>query len=97
MVSGQIVHSAAELIPLRLVFSGTVLFRLSVKIYSLDGKGVDRTLDTFDSALNIHILYHYMVSNYLNVFALAKPTWFVFPKDFSRDVIDRKRIDLGAL
>ncbi|RXW19111.1 hypothetical protein EST38_g6744 [Candolleomyces aberdarensis] len=34
-------------------------------------------LDTFDSALNIHILYHYMVSNYLNPFALMIPIWSV--------------------
>ncbi|KAF5340372.1 hypothetical protein D9611_007782 [Ephemerocybe angulata] len=34
-------------------------------------------LDTFDSALNIHILYHYMVSNYLNPVALMIPVWSV--------------------
>ncbi|KAJ2919409.1 hypothetical protein MD484_g1043, partial [Candolleomyces efflorescens] len=33
-------------------------------------------LDTFDSALNIHILYHYMVNNYLNSYALMIPIWF---------------------
>ncbi|PPQ69735.1 hypothetical protein CVT24_001321 [Panaeolus cyanescens] len=30
-------------------------------------------LDTFDSALNAHILYFYMVSNYINPLALFKP------------------------
>ncbi|TFK34663.1 hypothetical protein BDQ12DRAFT_689355 [Crucibulum laeve] len=34
-------------------------------------------LDTFDSALNAHILYHYMVSNYLNPLALLLPVWSV--------------------
>ncbi|KAF5367765.1 hypothetical protein D9758_009843 [Tetrapyrgos nigripes] len=30
-------------------------------------------LDTFDSVLNCHILYHYLVSNYLNPFAVMVP------------------------
>ncbi|PFH51600.1 hypothetical protein AMATHDRAFT_46947 [Amanita thiersii Skay4041] len=34
-------------------------------------------LDTFDSALNAHILYYYMVSNYLNPLAIMKPVWSV--------------------
>ncbi|KAF9043028.1 hypothetical protein BJ165DRAFT_216778 [Panaeolus papilionaceus] len=34
-------------------------------------------LDTFDSALNIHILYFYMVSNYINPVALFKPVWSI--------------------
>lgn len=34
-------------------------------------------LDTFDSALNVHILYFYMVTNYLNPMALLKPVWCV--------------------
>ncbi|KAH6904142.1 hypothetical protein BKA70DRAFT_1297173 [Coprinopsis sp. MPI-PUGE-AT-0042] len=34
-------------------------------------------LDTFDTALNIHLVYHYMVSNYLNFTALLFPTWSV--------------------
>jgi len=34
-------------------------------------------LDTFDSALNAHILYFYMVSNYLNPTAITKPVWSV--------------------
>ncbi|RDB30082.1 hypothetical protein Hypma_013903 [Hypsizygus marmoreus] len=34
-------------------------------------------LDTFDSALNGHILYHYLVSNYLNPLAISKPVWSV--------------------
>lgn len=34
-------------------------------------------LDTFDSALNVHILYFYMVTNYLNPMALLKPVWSV--------------------
>jgi len=34
-------------------------------------------LDTFDSALNAHILYYYMVSNYLNPFAIFKPVWSI--------------------
>jgi hypothetical protein len=34
-------------------------------------------LDTFDSALNGHILYHYLVSNYLNPLALLVPVWSV--------------------
>lgn len=32
-------------------------------------------LDAFDSTLNIHILYHYMVTNYLNPRALSEPVW----------------------
>ncbi|KAG6860200.1 hypothetical protein C0995_014457 [Termitomyces sp. Mi166 len=35
-----------------------------------------RVLDTFDSALNCHILYFYLVSNYLNPLAIAKPIWY---------------------
>ncbi|KDR70204.1 hypothetical protein GALMADRAFT_255074 [Galerina marginata CBS 339.88] len=34
-------------------------------------------LDTFDSALNGHILYFYMVSNYLNPLAIFKPVWSI--------------------
>ncbi|EDQ99821.1 uncharacterized protein LACBIDRAFT_315197 [Laccaria bicolor S238N-H82] len=34
-------------------------------------------LDTFDSALNTHILYHYMVTNYVNPFALLVPVWSI--------------------
>ncbi|KAG6836349.1 hypothetical protein H0H93_008905 [Arthromyces matolae] len=33
-------------------------------------------LDTFDAALNCHILYYYLVTNYLNPLAIAKPVWF---------------------
>ncbi|KAF9559107.1 hypothetical protein CPC08DRAFT_763544 [Agrocybe pediades] len=34
-------------------------------------------LDTFDSALNGHILYYYMVSNYLNPLAIFHPVWSI--------------------
>ncbi|TFK59065.1 hypothetical protein BDN72DRAFT_851470 [Pluteus cervinus] len=34
-------------------------------------------LDTFDSTLNGHILYYYMVSHYLDPFALLSPTWSI--------------------
>jgi len=34
-------------------------------------------LDTFDSALNCHILYFYLVSNYLNFTAITIPVWSV--------------------
>lgn len=34
-------------------------------------------LDTFDSALNGHILYHYLVTNYLNPRAIGVPIWSV--------------------
>ncbi|KAF8908138.1 hypothetical protein CPB84DRAFT_1674382 [Gymnopilus junonius] len=34
-------------------------------------------LDTFDSALNCHILYYYTVSNYLNPLALFHPVWSI--------------------
>jgi len=34
-------------------------------------------LDTFDSSLNIHILYHYMVTNYMNPLALSEPVWSI--------------------
>ncbi|KAF8154736.1 hypothetical protein B0H34DRAFT_799487 [Crassisporium funariophilum] len=34
-------------------------------------------LDTFDSALNGHILYYYMVSNYANPLAMFTPVWSV--------------------
>ena len=34
-------------------------------------------LDTFDTALNAHFLYYYLVSNYLNPLALLKPVWSV--------------------
>jgi hypothetical protein len=39
---------------------------------------ISRILDTVDSTLNIHILYHYMVTNYLNPLALQDPVWYVF-------------------
>ena len=37
-------------------------------------------LDTFGSALNVHALYHYLVSNYLNPtdLLLKRPTWYAF-------------------
>ncbi|KAK0489890.1 hypothetical protein EDD18DRAFT_1187348 [Armillaria luteobubalina] len=34
-------------------------------------------LDTFDSVLNGHILYTYLVKNYLNPLAIYVPTWYV--------------------
>ncbi|KAG5718858.1 hypothetical protein E4T56_gene6370 [Termitomyces sp. T112] len=34
-------------------------------------------LDTFDSVLNCHILYFYLVSNYLNPLAITRPIWSV--------------------
>ncbi|KAF9531068.1 hypothetical protein CPB83DRAFT_849264 [Crepidotus variabilis] len=34
-------------------------------------------LDTFDTALNVHILYFYMVSNFMNPLALLKPVWSI--------------------
>lgn len=34
-------------------------------------------LDTFDSALNTHVLYYYTVSNYDNPFALLVPVWSI--------------------
>jgi len=34
-------------------------------------------LDTFDSVLNGHILYFYLVKNYLNPVAISKPIWSV--------------------
>jgi hypothetical protein len=36
-----------------------------------------RLLNTFDSALDFHILYYYMVTNYLNVSALETIVWCV--------------------
>ncbi len=36
-----------------------------------------RALDTFDSVLNGHILYFYLVKNYLNPLAVYAPTWYV--------------------
>ena len=36
-----------------------------------------RCLDTFDSALNIHILYFYMVTNFLKPQAVDVPIWCV--------------------
>ncbi|KAJ7595346.1 hypothetical protein C8J56DRAFT_1159863 [Mycena floridula] len=35
------------------------------------------TLDTFDSCLNGHLLYYYMVKNYLNPGALLSPVWSI--------------------
>ncbi|KAF8883938.1 hypothetical protein CPB85DRAFT_1493353 [Mucidula mucida] len=40
-------------------------------------------LDTFHAAICCHILYHYMVSNYLNVMAILSPVWCVFVSLFS--------------
>ncbi|KAF7984184.1 hypothetical protein HWV62_16874 [Athelia sp. TMB] len=34
-------------------------------------------LDTFDTALCCHILYHYLVSNFLNPAAMASPVWSI--------------------
>ncbi|EEB92417.1 hypothetical protein MPER_09078 [Moniliophthora perniciosa FA553] len=34
-------------------------------------------LDTFDTVLNCHILYFYLVSNYINPFAIMVPIWSV--------------------
>ncbi|KAF9016953.1 hypothetical protein BDZ89DRAFT_390548 [Hymenopellis radicata] len=34
-------------------------------------------LDTFHAAICCHILYYYMVSNYLNVLAILAPVWSV--------------------
>jgi len=34
-------------------------------------------LDTFDACLTSHILYHYLVTNYLNPLAIAIPVWSV--------------------
>lgn len=36
-----------------------------------------RLLDTFDSVLNGHILYYYLVTNYLNPLAIMTPVWYV--------------------
>ena len=44
---------------------------------------MSRCLDTFDSALNIHMLYFYMVTNFSNPQALEVPIWCVF-KDNSK-------------
>ena len=38
---------------------------------------ISRCLDTFDSGLNIHILYFYMVTNFLNSQAVVVPIWCV--------------------
>ncbi|KIM86576.1 hypothetical protein PILCRDRAFT_308571 [Piloderma croceum F 1598] len=32
-------------------------------------------LDTFNTALNFHILYHYLVTNFMNPLAVASPVW----------------------
>ncbi|KDQ53929.1 hypothetical protein JAAARDRAFT_38900 [Jaapia argillacea MUCL 33604] len=34
-------------------------------------------LDTFDTIINGHLLYHYLVTNYLNPIALAFPVWSI--------------------
>jgi len=34
-----------------------------------------RMLDTFDSAMNCHFLYYYMVTNYTNPLTLTGPWW----------------------
>lgn len=39
---------------------------------------ISRCLDTFDSAFNIHMMYFYMVTNFLNSQALEVPIWCVF-------------------
>ncbi|PPQ90153.1 hypothetical protein CVT25_012464 [Psilocybe cyanescens] len=44
--------------------------------FTRGNKDLIRLLDTFDSALNGHILYFYMVSNYLNPMAVYKPVCF---------------------
>jgi len=83
IVSGEIPSGSGgtELMAFRLAFSGIIAFCLNIEICIADEKDFGRALDTFDSALNIHILYYYMVSNYMNIFALFKPTWCVF-RDF---------------
>lgn len=37
--------------------------------------GSTRCLDTFDSVLNGHFLYHYMVTNFANPLAMMIPVW----------------------
>jgi hypothetical protein len=34
-------------------------------------------LDTFDSVLDVHIIYHYMVTNFMNLGAILSPTWSI--------------------
>lgn len=36
-----------------------------------------RCLDTLDTILNCHILYHYLVVNFMNPLAIAAPVWYV--------------------
>ncbi|ESK91090.1 hypothetical protein Moror_9590 [Moniliophthora roreri MCA 2997] len=38
---------------------------------------ISRFLDTFDTVLNCHILYFYLVSNYINPLAIMVPIWSV--------------------
>ncbi|KAF8233854.1 hypothetical protein L208DRAFT_1422837 [Tricholoma matsutake] len=47
-------------------------------------------LDTFDSALNVHILYFYMVTNYLNPMALLKPVWCSVSNFFIRTLFAQR-------
>jgi hypothetical protein len=47
------------------------------RLYAKIVVGLLWLLDTFDSALNGHILYYYMVSNYLDPLAIFRPVWSV--------------------
>ena len=38
-----------------------------------------RILDTLHTAFVTHAIYHYAISNFGNVIALLKPTWYVAP------------------
>ncbi|KII84002.1 hypothetical protein PLICRDRAFT_435591 [Plicaturopsis crispa FD-325 SS-3] len=45
-------------------------------------------LDTFDSCLHAHILYHYLVSNFLDPLAMAVPVWSVIIHVFMTSLQD---------
>ncbi|KAF5381703.1 hypothetical protein D9615_005604 [Tricholomella constricta] len=50
------------------------LFKLMIAFLCVS---FERALDTFDSILNGHILYHYLVTNYLNPTAIMEVIWSV--------------------
>jgi len=35
----------------------------------------NRVIDTFDSITDAHLLYHFLVKNFTNPYALLSPTW----------------------
>lgn len=48
-----------------------------------------RLLDAFDSALDFHILYYYLVTNFMNPLAIGTIVWCVCMLFFGRSTSER--------